>query len=101
MCVFCQISCFENKVQVLDEDTQKKKKKKKKKKKNNEAQLSRGTERRRDEEQTMPKQTPHTITKTRLFKYIENFTPQNIKFSNKVNLIFFIFQLKTYIVGTR
>ena len=40
------------------------------------------------------------IMKTRLFKYIENFTTQNWKFSDK-NLIFFIFLLKTYIVGTR
>ena len=54
VCVFCQISCFENK--VLDGDTQKKKKKKKERN----AQHSRGTERRRDEEQTMTKQTPHT-----------------------------------------
>ena len=34
------------------------------------------------------------ITKTRLFKYIENFTTRNWKFSGK-NLIFFIFMLKT------
>ena len=36
-----------------------------------------------------------SITKTRLFKYIENFTSKNIKFSDKKNLIFFIFLLKT------
>ena len=41
------------------------------------------------------------ITKTRLFKYIENFTSKNRKFSDKKTLIFFIFLLKTYIVGTR
>ena len=42
------------------------------------------------------------ITKTRLFKYIENFISKNWKFSNKKKtLIVFIFQLKTYIVGTR
>ena len=35
------------------------------------------------------------ITKTRLFKYIENFTSKNKKNSDKKNLIFFIFQLKT------
>ena len=35
------------------------------------------------------------ITKTRLFKYIENFTSKNWKFSDKKNLIFFIFLLKT------
>ena len=35
------------------------------------------------------------ITKTRLFKYIENFTSENIKFSDKKNWIFFIFLLKT------
>ena len=34
------------------------------------------------------------ITKTRLFKHIENFTTKNGKFSDK-NLIFFIFLLKT------
>ena len=34
------------------------------------------------------------ITKTRLFKYIDNFTSKNGKFSDK-NLIFFIFLLKT------
>ena len=36
-----------------------------------------------------------SITKTRLFKYIENFTSKNIKFSDKKNPIFFIFLLKT------
>ena len=35
------------------------------------------------------------ITKTRLFKYIENFTTKKWKFSDKKNLIFFIFLLKT------
>ena len=49
-----------------------------------EAQPSRGTKRRRDD-----------ITKTRLFKYIENFTTKNWKFSDKKTLIFFIFLLKT------
>ena len=34
------------------------------------------------------------ITKTLLFKYIENFTSKNWKFQMK-NLIFFIFLLKT------
>ena len=34
------------------------------------------------------------ITKTRLFKYIENFTTKNWKFSDKI-LIFFKFLLKT------
>ena len=36
-----------------------------------------------------------TITKTRLFKYTENFTSKNRKFSDKKNLKFFIFPLKT------
>ena len=35
------------------------------------------------------------ITKTRLFKYIENFTIKKWKFSDKKILIFFIFLLKT------
>ena len=39
--------------------------------------------------------------KIRLFKYTENFTNKKGKFSDKKNLIFFIFLLKTYIVGTR
>ena len=34
------------------------------------------------------------ITKTRLFKYIENFTIKKGKFSDK-NMVFFIFLLKT------
>ena len=34
------------------------------------------------------------ITKTRLFKYIENFTTKNWKFSDKNSDIFFIFLLK-------
>ena len=36
-----------------------------------------------------------TITKTRLFKYKENFTAKTWKFSDKKNLIIFIFLLKT------
>ena len=41
------------------------------------------------------------ITKTRRFKYIENFTiKKGIFFQIKI-LIFFIFLLKTEIVGTR
>ena len=45
---------------------------------------------------------PHflLITKTRLFKYIEKFTTQKGNFSEEI-LIFFIFLLKTEIVGTR
>ena len=35
------------------------------------------------------------ITKTRLFKCIENFSSKNLKFSDKKKLIFFIFLLKT------
>ena len=35
------------------------------------------------------------ITKTRLFKYIDNFTTKNLNFSDKKSLIFFIFLLKT------
>ena len=35
------------------------------------------------------------ITKTRLFKYIENFTSKNLSFLDKKSLIFFIFVLKT------
>ena len=35
------------------------------------------------------------ITKTCLFKYIENFTTEKWKFSDKIFLIFFIFLLKT------
>ena len=35
------------------------------------------------------------ITKTRLFKYTENFTTKKWKFSDKKPLIFFIFLLKT------
>ena len=34
------------------------------------------------------------ITKTGLFKYIENFTTKNWKFSDKYSDIFFIFLLK-------
>ena len=40
------------------------------------------------------------ISKTRLFKYIENFTTKNWKFSDK-NSDIFMFLLKTLIVGTR
>ena len=46
-------------------------------------------------------QTPQTaasdqdITITNLFKYTEKLTTQNWKFSDKKNLIIFIFQLKT------
>ena len=36
-----------------------------------------------------------TITKTRLFKYIENFTTKKRKISDKKILTFFIFLLKT------
>ena len=43
----------------------------------------------------------YIITKTRLFKYIENFTIKKEKISKKKNLIFFIYLLKTQIVGTR
>ena len=35
------------------------------------------------------------ITKTRLFKYTENLTAKTQKFSDKKNLIFFLFLLKT------
>ena len=35
------------------------------------------------------------ITKTHLFKYIENFTSKNRKFSDEKTLIFFILLLKT------
>ena len=37
--------------------------------------------------------------KTRLFKYIENFTSKNWKFSNKKTLIFFTFLLKNIDCG--
>ena len=40
-----------------------------------------------------------SITKTRLLKYIENFTSRNIKISDKKNLIFFIFLLKNIDCG--
>ena len=39
------------------------------------------------------------ITKTRLYKYTENFTTKKWKFSDKKILIVFIFLLKIYIVG--
>ena len=42
---------------------------------------------------------PVIITKTRLFKYIENFTSRNIKFSDEKNLIFFLFLLKNIDCG--
>ena len=41
------------------------------------------------------------ITKIHLFKYRENFTSKNLKFSDKNTLIFFTFLFKTYIRGTR
>ena len=44
--------------------------------------------------------TVSNIMKTSLFKYIENFTTKNWKFSDK-NSDSFIFLLKTEIVGTR
>ena len=37
----------------------------------------------------------HSIMKTRLFKYIENFTTKNWNFTDKISNIFFIFLLKT------
>ena len=40
------------------------------------------------------------ITKTRLFKYIENFTSKNWKFTDKNLSYFSYFLLKTWIVGT-
>ena len=40
------------------------------------------------------------ITKSRLFKYIENFTQKSESFQIKI-LIFFIFLLKTETMGTR
>ena len=40
-------------------------------------------------------ETDQNIMKTRLFKYIENFTSKNWKFSDKKLLLFFIFLLKT------
>ena len=41
----------------------------------------------------------HCITKTRLFKYIENFTSENWKFSDKKLWYFFIFLLKNIDCG--
>ena len=41
------------------------------------------------------------ITKTRLFKYIENFTTKKSESFQIKPLIFFIYLLKTLIVGTR
>ena len=41
-----------------------------------------------------------SITKTCLFKYTENFTTKKRNFSDKKTLIFFLFLLKTKIVGT-
>ena len=43
----------------------------------------------------------HYITKTRLFKYLENFTSKDWKFSDAKSLINLLFLLKTYIVGNR
>ena len=37
----------------------------------------------------------YSITKTCLFKYVQNFTSKNWKFSDKKSLIFFLFLLKT------
>ena len=42
-----------------------------------------------------------TITKTRLFKYIEHFTPKNWQFSDTKTLIFFIFLLNSLWVLVR
>ena len=39
----------------------------------------------------MKKHTPHIITKTRLFKHIENFTTKSWKFSDKNSDIFHVF----------
>ena len=43
----------------------------------------------------------HNITKTRLFKYIDNFTTKHWKLSDKNSDFFFLFLLKTYIVDAR
>ena len=43
----------------------------------------------------------YNITKTRFFKCVEKFTSRNWKFSDIKTPIFFIFLLKTKIVGTR
>ena len=51
-----------------------------------ETQPSEGKERRNDDEQTRP---TTDIDKTRLFKYTENFTTKNWKFSDKNSDIFF------------
>ena len=40
-----------------------------------------------------------TITKTRLFKYTENLTTKNCKFSDKNSIFFFIFLLKNIDCG--
>ena len=42
-----------------------------------------------------PGNNPHIITKTCLFKYIENVTTKNLKVFQRKILIFFIFVLKT------
>ena len=41
------------------------------------------------------------ITKTRPCKYTENFLVEKMKIFTGKNLIFYLFLLKTYIVGTR
>ena len=43
----------------------------------------------------LAQETWYFITKTRLFKYIENYTIKNENFQIKINLIFIIFLLKT------
>ena len=43
----------------------------------------------------------HFITKTRLFKYTENITSKKNENFQIKKLIFFVFLLKTKIVGTR
>ena len=44
---------------------------------------------------------PHCITKTRLFKYIENFTSNNWKFSDKKNADIFHISAQNIDCGTR
>ena len=39
--------------------------------------------------------------KTRLYKYIVNFTAENMKILRWTTVIFFLFLLKIYIVSTR
>ena len=59
--------------------------------------LPEAPKKRNDEDQMMAKQT---IKKTSLLKHTEDFTTKNENFQIKI-LIFFIFLLKTWIVGTR